>query len=214
MRARAGRRKREASHTSVRSKRRRSRQLHRQLHRLQRDQIERQALLGRFRASSTPESAKAVSRKTPIIWRSRDKAGATPAQKAPRNGKTYYARFPSHPAKGGGRQWSVQRQVMAAFAMIEKCYTSNTTATTSTCSRRGLSCSAISRFSRLRRARRVGDGPSVPCGDIARCNKGCNPPYHHGLGQQWRVTLIRYDDDFELTTACQDRIHSSRGQHI
>lgn len=34
----------------------------RQRHRLQRDQIERQALLGRFRASSTPESAKAVSR--------------------------------------------------------------------------------------------------------------------------------------------------------
>src|SRR6516225_11127220 len=75
MRARAGRRKREASHTSARSKRRGSRQLHRQRHRLQRDQIERQALLGRFRASSTPESAKAVSKKTPIIWRSRDKAG-------------------------------------------------------------------------------------------------------------------------------------------
>jgi hypothetical protein len=75
MRARAGCRKREASHTSVRSKRRGSRQLHRQRHRLQRDQIERQAPLGRFRASSTPESAKAVFRKTPIIWRSRDKAG-------------------------------------------------------------------------------------------------------------------------------------------
>src|SRR5215470_18364332 len=60
----------------------------------------------------------------------------------------------------------------------------------------------------------IGDGPSVPCGDIARCNKGCNPPYCHGLGQEWRVTLIRYDDDFELTTAYQHRIHSSRGQHI
>jgi hypothetical protein len=60
----------------------------------------------------------------------------------------------------------------------------------------------------------IGDGPSVPCGDIARCNKGCNPPYRHGLGQEWRVTLIRYDDDFELTTAYQHRIHSSRGQHI
>jgi hypothetical protein len=36
----------------------------------------------------------------------------------------------------------------------------------------------------------IGDGPSVPCGDIARCNKGCNPPYRHGLGQEWRVTLI------------------------
>src|SRR6516164_5496383 len=47
----------------------------------------------------------------------------------------------------------------------------------------------------------IGDGPSVPCGDIARCNKGCNPPYHHGLGQEWRVTLIRHDDDFELTTS-------------
>jgi hypothetical protein len=60
----------------------------------------------------------------------------------------------------------------------------------------------------------IGDGPSVPCGDIARCNKGCNPPYHLGLGQEWRVTLIRHDDNFELTTACQHRIHSSRGQHI
>ena len=60
----------------------------------------------------------------------------------------------------------------------------------------------------------IGDGPSVPCGDIARCNKGCNPPYHIGLGQEWRVTLIRHDDDFELTTACQHRIQSSRGQHI
>ncbi len=52
----------------------------------------------------------------------------------------------------------------------------------------------------------IGDGPSVPCGDIARSNKGCNPPYHLGLGQEWRVTLIRHDDDFELTTACQHRI--------
>jgi hypothetical protein len=60
----------------------------------------------------------------------------------------------------------------------------------------------------------IGDGPSVPCGDIARSNKGCNPPYHLGLGQEWRVTLIRHDDNFELTTACQHRIHSSRGQHI
>jgi hypothetical protein len=25
------------------------------------------------------------------------------------------------------------------------------------------------------------------------------------------VTLIRHDDNFELTTACQHRIHSSRG---
>jgi len=31
----------------------------------------------------------------------------------------------------------------------------------------------------------IGDGPSVPCGDIARCNKGCNPPYHLGLGQEF-----------------------------
>jgi hypothetical protein len=60
----------------------------------------------------------------------------------------------------------------------------------------------------------IGDGPSVPCGDIARRNKGCNPPYRHGLGQEWRVTLIRYDDDFELITACQHRSQSSRGQHI
>src|SRR5438132_14284108 len=58
----------------------------------------------------------------------------------------------------------------------------------------------------------IGDGPSVPCGDIARCNKGCKPPYHLGLGQEWRVTLIRHDDDFELTTACQHRSQSSRGQ--
>ena len=59
----------------------------------------------------------------------------------------------------------------------------------------------------------IGDGPSVG-GDIARCNKGCNPPYNHGIGQEWRVTLIRYDDDFDLSTAYQHRIHSSRGQHI
>jgi len=75
MRARAGQREREASHTSVRSKRTGSRQLHRRRHRLQRAQIERQALLRRFRASSTPESVKAVSRRTPVIWRSRDEAG-------------------------------------------------------------------------------------------------------------------------------------------
>src|SRR5262249_14969882 len=60
----------------------------------------------------------------------------------------------------------------------------------------------------------IGDGPSVPCGDIARCNKGCNPPYCHGLGQEWRVTLIRYADDFDLSTAYQHRVLSSRGQHI
>jgi hypothetical protein len=28
-------------------------------------------------------------------------------------------------------------------------------------------------------------------GDIARCNKGCNPPYHPGISQGRRVTLIR-----------------------
>jgi hypothetical protein len=78
MRARAGEQKREASQTSVRSKRRGSRQLHRQRHRLQRDQVEWQALLGRFRASSTPESVKAVSTKTPIIRRSCDETGANP----------------------------------------------------------------------------------------------------------------------------------------
>jgi hypothetical protein len=56
MRARAGRRKREASRTTVRPKRRGSRQLRRQRHQLQRDQIERQAPPGRFRASFIPES--------------------------------------------------------------------------------------------------------------------------------------------------------------
>ena len=100
MRARAGEQKREASQTSVRSKRRGSKQLHRQRHRLQRDQVERQALLGRFRASSTPESVKAVSTKTPIIRRSCDEAGANP----PRNRNGFCARYanqfpPSRSAK-------------------------------------------------------------------------------------------------------------------
>jgi hypothetical protein len=89
MRARAREQKREASQTSVRSKRRGSRQLHRQRHRLQRDQVERQALLGRFRASSTPESVKAVSTKSPIIRQSCDEAAANP----PRNRNGFCARY-------------------------------------------------------------------------------------------------------------------------
>ena len=60
----------------------------------------------------------------------------------------------------------------------------------------------------------IGDGPSVPCGVIARCNKGCNPPYRHGLGQEWRVTLIRHDDDFKLAAPCQHLIQGGPGQHI
>src|SRR5260370_19808707 len=36
--------------------------------------------------------------------------------------------------------------------------------------------------------------PSPPRGDVACCDKGCNPPYHLGLNQQGRVTLIRHDD--------------------
>src|SRR5262249_42714972 len=57
------------------------------------------SLLGRFRASSTPESAKAVFRKTPIIWRSRDEDGARPAQAPSPNWKTYYAQCPTQPKK-------------------------------------------------------------------------------------------------------------------
>jgi hypothetical protein len=77
MRARAGRRKKEASRTTVHPKRRGSRQLRRQRHRLQRDQIERQALLGRFRASFIPESVLAVSEEDSdnAAKSSRDEAG-------------------------------------------------------------------------------------------------------------------------------------------
>jgi hypothetical protein len=32
--------------------------------------------------------------------------------------------------------------------------------------------------------RLIGDGPSVPRGGIARCNKGGNPPYHLGSGSE------------------------------
>ncbi len=58
------------------------------------------------------------------------------------------------------------------------------------------------------------DGPSVPRGGIARCNKGGNPPYHLGLTQQGRVTLIRHDDDFKLAAPCQHLIQGGPGQHI
>jgi hypothetical protein len=39
--------------------------------------------------------------------------------------------------------------------------------------------------------------PSQPGGGVARCDKGYNPPYQTGLGQEGRVTLIRHYDDLE-----------------
>jgi hypothetical protein len=51
-------------------------------------------------------------------------------------------------------------------------------------------------------------------GAIARSNKGSNPPYHLGLSQQGRVTLIRHDDDFELVAPNQHLIQGRFGQHI
>jgi hypothetical protein len=51
-------------------------------------------------------------------------------------------------------------------------------------------------------------------GGIARCNKGGNSPYHLGLSQQGRVTLIRHDDDFKLFAPCQHLIQGGPGQHI
>src|SRR5258708_31532850 len=63
-------------------------------------------------------------------------------------------------------------------------------------------------------SRLIGDGPSVPRGGIARCNKGGNPPYHQGLSKQGRVTLIRHDDDFKLFAPCQHLIQGGPGQHI
>jgi hypothetical protein len=62
-----------------------------------------------------------------------------------------------------------------------------------------------------RRNRPIG---SVPRGRIARCNKSCNPPYHLGLSQQGRMTLIRHDDDFKLVASCQHLIQGGPGQHI
>jgi hypothetical protein len=55
---------------------------------------------------------------------------------------------------------------------------------------------------------------SVPRGGIARCNKSCNPPYHLGLSQQGRMTLIRHYDDFKLVASCQHLIQGGPGQHI
>ena len=63
-------------------------------------------------------------------------------------------------------------------------------------------------------SRLIGDGPSVPRGGIARCNKGGNALYHFGLSQQGRVTLIRHDDDFKLAAPCQHLIQGGPGQHI
>jgi hypothetical protein len=63
-------------------------------------------------------------------------------------------------------------------------------------------------------SRLIGDGPSVPRGSIARCNKGGNAPYHLGLSQQGRVTLIRHDDDFKLFAPCQHLIQGGPSQHI
>ena len=60
----------------------------------------------------------------------------------------------------------------------------------------------------------IGDGLLVPRGGIARCNKGCNLPYHFGLSQQGRVTLIRYDDDFKLAASRQHLVQGGPGQHI
>jgi hypothetical protein len=37
-----------------------------------------------------------------------------------------------------------------------------------------------------------------PGGNVARCDKSCNPLYQFVLGQQRRVTLIRHHDDLEL----------------
>jgi len=72
MRARGGRRKKEASRTTAHPKRRGSRQLRRQRHRLQRDQIERLALLGGVSEHlSSPNRFAAVSEGTPAMWRSR-----------------------------------------------------------------------------------------------------------------------------------------------
>ena len=62
--------------------------------------------------------------------------------------------------------------------------------------------------------RLIGEGPSVPHGGIARCNKGGNLPYHFGLSQQGCMTLIRHDNDFKLVAPSQHFIQSRPGQHI
>jgi hypothetical protein len=43
--------------------------------------------------------------------------------------------------------------------------------------------------------------PSTLRGDVTRCNEGRNPLYQPGLGQEWRMALIRHYNDFELATA-------------
>jgi hypothetical protein len=53
----------------------------------------------------------------------------------------------------------------------------------------------------LTRAARSNHSPSQPGGEVARCDKGYNPPYQVGLGQERRVTLVRHHDDLNLVAS-------------